>query len=144
MKYDVLTEPWITVVTLDGKTEETGIRGFFEKAHLYRDVVFDSPLEVYAVQRMLIAFLMDAYSPERARDRKKLLQKGRFDMDVIDRYIADCRAEGVTFDLFDKERPFMQAPYDAELDEGKSKPAANLFCCESVFFYSKWNQTYSL
>ncbi len=45
MKYDVLTEPWITVVTLDGKTEETGIRGFFEKAHLYRDVVFDSPLE---------------------------------------------------------------------------------------------------
>ena len=127
MKYDVLTEPWITVVTLDGKTEETGIRGFFEKAHLYRDVVLDSPLEVYAVQRMLIAFLMDAYSPERARDRKKLLQKGRFDMDVIDRYIADCRAEGVTFDLFDKERPFMQAPYDAELDEGKSKPAANLF-----------------
>lgn len=127
MKYDVLTEPWITVVTLDGKTEETGIRGFFEKAHLYRDVVFDSPLEVYAVQRMLIAFLMDAYSPERARDRKKLLQKGRFDMEVIDRYIVDCRAEGVTFDLFDKERPFMQAPYDAELDEGKSKPAANLF-----------------
>ena len=46
MKYDVLTEPWITVVTLDGKTEETGIRGFFEKAHLYRDVVFDSPLEL--------------------------------------------------------------------------------------------------
>lgn len=127
MKYDVLTEPWITVVTLDGKTEETGIRGFFEKAHLYRDVVFDSPLEVYAVQRMLIAFLMDAYSPERARDRKKLLQKGRFDMEVIDRYIADCRAEGVTFDLFDKDRPFMQASYDAELDEGKSKPAANLF-----------------
>ena len=126
MKYDVLTEPWITVVTLDGKTEGAGIRTFFEKAHLYREIVYDSPLEVYAVQRMLIAFLMDAYSLERARDRKKLLQKGRFDMDVIERYIAACRAEGVTFDLFDKDRPFMQAPYDAELD-GEPAPAAKLF-----------------
>lgn len=127
MKYDVLTAPWITVVTLDGKTEGAGIRTFFEKAHLYREIVYDSPLEVYAVQRMLIAFLMDAYCLERARDRKKLLQKGRFDMDVIDQYIAACRAEGVTFDLFDQDRPFMQAPYDEELDDGKRKPAANLF-----------------
>ena len=36
MKYDVLTEPWITVVTLDGKTEETGIRGFAD-AHRFPD-----------------------------------------------------------------------------------------------------------
>lgn len=127
MKYDVLTQPWIAVQTLSGTSENVGMMRFFENAHSYKEIVYDSPLEVYAVQRMLIAFLMDAYSLERSRDRKNLLQSGRFDMQIIEKYIEKCRTEGVTFDLFDEKRPFMQAAFDPELDEGKIKPAANLF-----------------
>lgn len=125
--FDVLQDPWIPVVTLGGERCTLGLLPALERAHELRDVVCESPLETYAVQRMMIAFLMDAYTPQWVRDRVAIFQGGRFDPAVFTRYAALCRSEGVSFDLFDKSRPFMQAPFDEELDAGKEKPAANLF-----------------
>ena len=125
--FDVLQEPWIPVVTLGGERRTLGLLLALESAQELRDVVCESPLETYAVQRMMIAFLMDAYAPQWVRDKVSLYKSGRFDPVVLARYVALCRSEGVSFDLFDRSRPFMQASFDAELDAGKEKPAANLF-----------------
>ncbi|MBR5714471.1 MAG: type I-E CRISPR-associated protein Cse1/CasA [Clostridia bacterium] len=126
--FDVLNEPWIPVIALDGTSRELGILGVLLEAHRLSEVVCESPLETYAVQRFLIAFLMDAYRLPHAGDRRKLFESGCFDEKVISDYIELCRSEGVTFDLFDKERPFYQAVFDERYDsDAKLKPSANLF-----------------
>ena len=38
-------------------------------------------------------------------------------MDLIEKYITQCQAEGVSFDLFDGARPFLQSPYDSAIDK---------------------------
>ncbi len=125
--FDVLTEAWIPAVRPDGSGFSCGVLELLEHAHELSEISCDSPLETYAVQRFLIAFLMDAYRLKRLKDRKNLYERGSFDMRVINDYIDLCRSEGVSFDLFDKERPFMQARYEAELDDGKIKYLANIF-----------------
>lgn len=126
--FDVLNEPWIPVAALDGTSRELGILGVLSEAHRLSEVICESPLETYAVQRFLIAFLMDAYRLPHASDRKKLLENGCFDRKVISDYVELCRSEGVTFDLFDEKRPFYQASFDERYDsETKIKPIANLF-----------------
>lgn len=129
-EFNVLNEPWIPVMTISGTAEKYGIMEALTKAHEMAEVACESPLETYAVQRFLIAFLMDAYRHEllHGRDRKKLFERGKFDPAVIASYIELCRNEGVTFDLFDPEKPFYQATFDERYDsDAKIKPIANLF-----------------
>lgn len=127
-KFDVLTEPWIPVASVDGQNMELSLTETLLRAHELSQVCCESPLETYAVQRFLIAFLMDAYRLERARDRKRLYEHGCFDKEVLDRYVELCRSEGVSFDLFDEKRPFYQAAFDERYDsEEKRKSAAMLF-----------------
>lgn len=127
MHFDVLKEPWIPALTLSGKTETLGLEETLLRAHELREILCDSPLETYAIQRFLIAFLMDAYSPETVYERRALYRQGRFDRETLLRYIDLCRDEGVTFDLFDETRPFMQVPYDPAVDGEKETPASSLF-----------------
>ena len=82
------------------------------------------------MQRLLIAFVLDAYWTNNqlntVADRRKLYQEGQFDKTILRSYINICADEGVSFDLFDKERPFMQATYDKDLDEGKGTSVSKL------------------
>lgn len=84
-----------------------------------------SPLDTYVVHRFICAFVMDALQLPNKSARMKLLEQGRFDMNVFDEYIKMCEAEGVSFDLFDVKRPFMQAAYHSEYDV-TDKPIAAL------------------
>ena len=113
--FDVLTEPWIPVIALDGSQRELGIIDALADAHKLFEVICESPLETYAVQRFLITFLMDAYRLSHAGDRRRLFESKCFDKNVIKKYVALCRSEGVTFDLFDKEKPFYQAVFDESM-----------------------------
>ena len=52
---------------------------------------------------------MDALRPEDGEeDIGGLLEAEQFDMEAIQDYLTQCRKEGVSFDLFDVERPFLQ------------------------------------
>ena len=55
MVYSVLTEPVIPVLLPDGTNASVGIREAFLKAHEIRDIQGDTPLERYALLRLLIA-----------------------------------------------------------------------------------------
>lgn len=127
MGFDVLQNPWIPAETLNGERKTCGITELLLEAHELKAVTGQNPLETYAVQRLLIAFLMDAYALENVSARRRLLKQGRFTADVIEKYVLACRQEGVSFDLFDEKRPFMQAPYDKALDADKEKTVALLF-----------------
>ncbi len=124
--YSVMTDPVIPVLMLDGSQREIGIREVFERAHEIADLQCPSPLENYAVFRLLVAIAMDMLRPERWMDRLNMLEAGHFDSSAVDAYIAACEADGPRFDLFDKKHPFMQAAFDPETDDKAVKPIAAL------------------
>lgn len=124
MVYSVLTEPVIPVLLPDGTNASVGIREAFLKAHEIRDIQGDTPLERYALLRLLIAFAMDMLHPKNSFVRRDLLEAGQFDAEVFDAYIALCERDGPRFDLFDPDHPFMQSKYDEALDAKAEKPVA--------------------
>lgn len=130
-EYNVLYEPWIPVIRENGERDCLGIIPTLEHAHELKEILCDDPLETYAVQRLLIAFVMDAYwTDDRLKtiaDRRTLYQEGRFDKTILNAYVEKCISEGASFDLFDKDRPFMQASYNKDIDEGKSASVSKLF-----------------
>ena len=125
--FNVLNDAWIPVVTEDGSMKLLGIRDTLVNAHRLREISDPSPLDEYSVYRFLCLFLMDAIRPKNKSEIRSLLKAGRFDPERIERYIKLCLAEGVSFDLFDPERPFLQSAPDASMD-GNEKPVAVLDC----------------
>ena len=112
-KYNVIEEPWIKVEFLDGHKEDKSIKEILKEAHTIKDIVHNHSVTVadYCVYRLLLMMIADAYNIGtnlRARQRSKvdLYEDGKFDETVIENYLKECYTEGVTFDLFDDERPF--------------------------------------
>lgn len=125
--FNVLERGWIPVVDSGGHRELLGIREVLALAHELREISDPSPLEEYSAYRFLGLFLMDALHPRKKSSVRTILQAGRFDMEQIEAYIALCQSEGVTFDLFDEERPFLQSRFDEKTD-GSAKPVSVLDC----------------
>ena len=122
--FNVLEQPWIPVATLDGKNEVLGIREVIQRADALREISCASPLEEYSLYRFLGLFLMDALRPETDADIEDLIDEGRFDTGAIDVYVTACEKEGVSFNLFDGARPFLQSPPGE--NEGGIKPVSAL------------------
>lgn len=127
VSFSVLDQAWIPVVALNGREEMLGVREVFARSHELREIFSASPLEEYSLYRFLGLFLMDMLRPESEIEIEDLLSAGSFDMDAVEKYIAVCKAEGVSFDLFDKERPFLQSKYDPAVD-GDARPVSVLDC----------------
>ena len=117
VSFNVLDAPWIPVVASDGSRELLGIRETLRRAPELKEVSTVSPLEEFSIYRFLSVFLMDALRPKRVSAISTLLKQGMFDMDKIEEYISLCESEGVSFDLFDEKRPFMQSAYVKEWDK---------------------------
>lgn len=126
MAYSVLTEPVIPVLWPDGTSTAVGIREAFLRAHEIRDIQGETPLERYALLRLLIAFAMDMLHPRTSYDRRDLLDEGQFDQTTFDQYVSMCEQDGPRFDLFDRDHPFMQSKYDEKLDAKAEKPVADI------------------
>ena len=114
--FQILTQPWIPVKELDGSMKELSLLETLERAHLLSEIQDPSPMVEYSVYRFLIVFLMDMLRPEDEEVLEELLDEGQFDWDTIQRYVRQCEQEGVSFDLFDSERPFLQTRYRADWD----------------------------
>ena len=114
--FNVLDEGWIPVETMEGQRELLGIRKTLEHAHTIRAIRDASPLVEYGLYRFLQVFLMDALRPADSLELEDILDVGKFDMNAVEEYIAVCEGEGVSFDLFDEKRPFLQVPYNEKWD----------------------------
>lgn len=123
--FNVLREPWIPVIGLDGSRDELGILPCLERAHELREIRDPAPIVEFGLYRLLVAFVLDALilagrRPEHPSDLGALIDAGRFDMDLLHHYATEC---GDVFDLFHSERPFLQT----RMDGVNPKPLAGLF-----------------
>lgn len=121
--FHVLTEGWIPVIDLENSRQKIGILDTLKNAHKLKEISDASPMVEYSLYRLLSVFLMDALRPGSVEDIEDLLERGSFDPQVIDDYISLCEFEGVSFDLFDPNRPFLQTPYQAQWDKVKKSVA---------------------
>ncbi len=127
MSFDVMREPWIDCVALDGSMVTLGIRELLLRAHELRAVRDISPLQEYGIYRLLCVIAMDMLKPRGIGDMEELLGEGRFDEKTVDSYIAFCEKDGPCFDLFDAQRPFMQDRFDERYDDKKNvKPVTTM------------------
>lgn len=122
--FNVLEEPWIPVVDLDGKRKVLGILDTLAHAHQIKEIADTIPSYEYGVFRFLCTFLMDAYRPEDWGALQALYDLKSFDMGEIRSYTEQCKKEGVSFDLFDKKRPFLQTAYNEEYNKNLVSVAA--------------------
>ncbi|MFA5064067.1 MAG: type I-E CRISPR-associated protein Cse1/CasA [Dehalococcoidia bacterium] len=123
--FNVLTEPWIPVIRLNGLNDELGTLTCLEQAHELREIRDPSPIIEFGLYRLLVAFVLDALilagrRPEDQLDLKSLIKAGRFDLDMIKDYIRQC---GNVFDLFHPEQPFLQT----KMDKATPKPLAAMY-----------------
>lgn len=129
MIYDITVEPWIPVRMLDGSRKKVGLLDLFKDAHNIKQLDGLNVMEEYSVYRFLTLFLMAVYLPGSIDDVFGIFNIGRIDMSKVDEYLSVCRSEGVSFDIFDVKRPFLQSPYDARYDKDSDiKSIANLDC----------------
>lgn len=120
--YNLLTEPWISVMDLSGKIKDMGILETLKEAHGILRIYDPSPPVEFGIYRLLIAFIMDVYKPQITDDLGDMLGSKRFDESRLRSYAAEWNRR---FDLFDEKHPFMQVVVD-ENREKAPEPISRL------------------
>ncbi|NLI91844.1 MAG: type I-E CRISPR-associated protein Cse1/CasA [Peptococcaceae bacterium] len=132
--FNLLYEPWIMVLNLEGETEEVSLLTVLERAHEFRCLAGELPTQDVAVLRLILATLYATFtradgqgnrkpinnSPEALERWKSLWELKRFPLEPIKTRL--CHYEERFF-LFHPERPFYQV---AGLDRGTNYTAAKL------------------
>ena len=112
--FSVMHDPWIPVLWQNGNKSLVGIRDCLVHADEIKSIQDVSRLNIlnYTIHSFLIDMAQDMFQPHDIDDILDLFDKGKFGTKKIDAYINMCEASGVSFDMFDSERPFMQCPKD--------------------------------
>ena len=110
MIFNILTEPWMGVVDNDGTEKLVGLRDYLVNAHQYKCSAENKQFAVLRrlQQRLAETFVMDIFGLD-IESEVNLLMSGCFNAEKIDEYIKQCESNGISFDLFDTERPFLQS-----------------------------------
>ena len=127
MGFDVMREPWIGCLGLDGEKRCLSIWELLLHAQELQEVVDISPLQEYGIYRLLTVLVMDMCRPQGKSDLEELLDAGHFEEAQLSAYVAECEKEGPCFDLFDPIHPFLQDAYEERYDKGKVRPVSRLF-----------------
>ena len=121
MEFNLVDEPWIPCVAIEGEKIECGIRETLNRAHELREVFDPSPLVTTALHRLLLAVLYRALGGIKDfKAWKEIFEKGRFDADRINRYLDKWMDR---FYLFHPRYPFYQM---AGLETNKNVTVARL------------------
>lgn len=115
--FNVLTDPWIPVIGLSGTHETLGIRETLRRAPELKEISIVSPTEEFSVYRFLSVLLMDALRPMTVSDIHEITSRNAFDLKKIASYFDLCAETGLSFDIFDAKRPFMQPTYNKKWDK---------------------------
>jgi CRISPR system Cascade subunit CasA len=113
-KFDLVEELWIPVRTLEGELQEIGLREALVSASKYARLESESPLEMAAMYRLLLAVLHRALPQITSASRAKWFEQG-FPQDALKTYFEQQKDH---FCLFGS-RPFLQVP--GLCDEGYVK-----------------------
>ena len=109
--YNLLEEPWIPCIRLDGRMEPLSLRDTLAQAHTIREIYTDSPLTVAALHRLLLAVLHRVFGPKDRHVWADLWhsRQKRWE-EKIDEYLSrpDIHSR---FYLFDEQYPFYQVAH---------------------------------
>ncbi len=126
--FNLIHEPWLPVLDAGGQRHEVGLRDALVRAHEWREVYADNPIETASLYRLLLALVIDGFLPHPDEDAWwALWDSGHFDPGAVDAYFADPRRAD-RFDLLHPERPFYQHP---EPLAKKPAPPSKLFHAEA-------------
>ncbi|MBI3946595.1 MAG: type I-E CRISPR-associated protein Cse1/CasA [Armatimonadetes bacterium] len=118
--FDLLSEPWIPVLGLDGRPDELGLRQVLHQAPRLREIRDPLPTVEFGLYRLLVALVMDIHPLRDIQGLADLLDAGQFDSERVDVYFQKWADR---FDLFHPEHPFLQT---AGMDADETKPLAGL------------------
>lgn len=105
--FNLIDEPWIPCLRLDGTLVELGLRDTLASAHELRETRGDTPLETAALHRLMLAVLHRVFGPSTVADWKKLWRTARIDTIPLDEYLLNPSIFSA-FNLFDPQQPFFQ------------------------------------
>lgn len=108
-RFNLVDEPWIPYLGLDGQRRMCGIEEALVSAHEFRGLFDQSPLATVALHRLLLAILHQVLSgPKDAAAWANLWDggSGRFPEQQIRAYLQQRRDR---FDLFSVQHPFYQS-----------------------------------
>ncbi len=104
--FNLVDQPWIPCVDLDGRSQLLGLQDALERAHEMQALAGETPLVTAALLRLLLALLHRLHGPSEDPDVwGDLWARDRFAAEPIQEYLARWRER---FDLFDATRPFYQ------------------------------------
>lgn len=121
--FDLLSEPWIPCIDLDGRAIELGLVDTLLRAHELRAVADPSPLTTFAVYRFLLAVTHRVVGgPETRSEWVALWEAGRMDQGAVRSYLQRWSER---FDLFQPRWPFYQtADFRIDDDRGNERPSS--------------------
>lgn len=104
--FNLIDDPWIPCINLQGRGVEYGIRDTLLKAHELREICDDSPLVTVAIHRLLLAILYRAYKgPPAFKEWTVLYNQGFFSKFELTNYLNYYMGK---FNLIDDHHPFFQ------------------------------------
>lgn len=126
IKFDAWADPWIPIEKNDGTHALVSMFEALRDAPVIKAVRAATPTESFGIQRLLITVITDIYRPDKMDDIDQLFLSGSLDGKKLEEYRQLCMQEGCSFNLFDKERPFLQYAFK-EGEKSDKRPIANLF-----------------
>lgn len=119
--FDLRTEPWIPVRTLDGTRVSLGIRQVIQDAHKLAWMEFPNPLTNIGIFRVLLAAIHSMENGPRSRDEwLSIYSRGRFEARKVSEYFEKWSDR---FDLFHEQYPFLQtAGLENQDKKGNPRP----------------------
>lgn len=124
ISFDLVEQPWIPVLPVEGDPAEVSIRELFHRAPSIRIVSGDIPTQGIAIQRMLLAIVRRSidWGSQPVSVWERIWHDGMFPLAEIDDYLDRVRDR---FDLLDPDVPFYQV-HDFQTPSGTFKSASAL------------------
>lgn len=105
LSFNLIEQPWIPCIKLDGSRVRLGIGQTLKEAHTLREVHAQSPLVTVSILRLLLAILHRAYGPSSEDEWCDMYQSRCWDLEKLERYLSKWADR---FDLFHDAYPFYQ------------------------------------
>jgi CRISPR system Cascade subunit CasA len=117
LTFNLVHEPWICCVELDGRVRAAGLADVLNAAHEIAEITDESPLVLAALHRLLLAILHRNVGPRDTDSWGELWRRGAFPSDVLGQYWTRWESH---FNLFDAVNPFYQSASITESDDPRS------------------------
>lgn len=130
---NVYQDPWINVVYCDEHEDILSLRDCLVQATDIKSLYIKDAqyaLDQAVPYTLLTMLLTRVFHPDHD-EKLDMFDEGAFDIDKIDKYITNCEKQGISFDVFDNNRPFLQDPdykkwkQKAETSTTKNKKATS-------------------